>query len=79
MQCRFHGGFGDLEIVGDLSRRLRGPAATQAAGLPDNTWLQVEGQVRPLAGQPNYRMIPTLEATKVTRIDTPANPYDYPH
>jgi putative membrane protein len=58
---------------------LRGPAAPHAAGLPDNTWLRVEGQVRPLTGQPNYLMIPTLEATKVTRIDTPANPYDYPH
>ena len=58
---------------------LRGPAAPNAAGLPDNTWLRVEGQVRPLAGQPNYLMIPTLEATKITRIDTPANPYDYPH
>ncbi|OBK80252.1 TIGR03943 family protein [Mycobacterium sp. 1165178.9] len=57
---------------------LRGPAAQYAAGLPDNTWLRAEGQVIPLTGQPNYRMIPTLEATKVTRIDTPANPYDYP-
>ncbi|MGE2816717.1 TIGR03943 family putative permease subunit [Mycobacterium heidelbergense] len=58
---------------------LRGPAAVHAAGLPDNTWLRVEGQVKLLAGQPNYRTVPTLEATKVTRIDTPANPYDYPH
>src|SRR5690348_3867484 len=58
---------------------LRGPAASQAAGLPDNTWLRVEGQVKPLAGQPTYRMVPTMEATKVTRIDAPANPYDYPH
>lgn len=27
---------------------LRGPAAAHAAGLPDNTWLRVEGQVIPL-------------------------------
>ena len=26
---------------------LRGPAAAQAAGLPDNTWLRVEGEVIP--------------------------------
>ncbi|HEX5254799.1 MAG TPA: TIGR03943 family protein [Mycobacterium sp.] len=58
---------------------LRGPAAIHAAGLPDNTWLRVEGRVEPLIGQSNYLMIPTLEATMVMRIDTPANPYDYPH
>ena len=29
---------------------LRGPAAAQAAGLPDNTWLRVEGEV--IAGPP---------------------------
>lgn len=57
---------------------LRGPAAPHAAGLPDNTWLRVEGQVKPLTGQTNYLMIPTMEATKVTRVDAPANPYDYP-
>ena len=54
---------------------LGGPAAAQAAGLPDNTWLRVEGEVKP--GQRNS--IPTLQATTVTRIDAPANPYDYPH
>ena len=32
---------------------LRGPAAARAAGLPDNTWLRVEGQVTPAARQPN--------------------------
>ncbi|OMC16767.1 TIGR03943 family protein [Mycobacterium sp. SP-6446] len=58
---------------------LRGPAAPHAAGLADNTWVRVEGQVKPLTGQADYRVIPTLEATKVTRINAPANPYDYPH
>jgi len=57
---------------------LRGPAATHASGLPDNTWLRVEGQVKPVARQPNSDTIPTLEATAVTRIDAPANPYAYP-
>jgi uncharacterized repeat protein (TIGR03943 family) len=56
---------------------LGGPAAAQAAGLPDNTWLRVEGEVTPR--QPNSAPIPTLQATAVTRIDAPANPYDFPH
>ena len=34
---------------------LRGPAAAHAAGLPDNTWLRVEGQVTPAPRQPNWR------------------------
>ena len=55
---------------------LGGPAAAQAAGLPDNTWLRVEGEVPPR--RPNSATIPTLQATAVTRIDAPANPYDYP-
>jgi uncharacterized repeat protein (TIGR03943 family) len=57
---------------------LRGPAAAQAAGLADNTWLRVEGQVIPAVRQPNSAQIPTLQATAVTRIDAPANPYAYP-
>ncbi|MGA8253242.1 MAG: TIGR03943 family protein [Mycobacterium sp.] len=57
---------------------LRGPAAAQAAGLPDNTWLRVEGEVMPAPRQPHSVTIPTLQATAVTRIDAPANPYDYP-
>ncbi len=56
---------------------LGGPAAAQATGLPDNTWIRVEGEVPPR--QPNSPKIPTLQATAVTRIDAPANPYDYPH
>jgi putative membrane protein len=55
---------------------LGGPAAAQATGLPDNTWLRVEGEVPPR--QSNSAKIPTLQATAVTRIDAPANPYAYP-
>jgi len=56
---------------------LGGPAAAEVAGLPDNTWLRVVGKVtRP---PPNAVRIPTLQATAVTRIDAPANPYEYPH
>jgi putative membrane protein len=57
---------------------LRGPAAGAADGLPDNTWLRVEGRVTPAARQPNSVPIPTLQATAVTRIDAPPNPYAYP-
>ncbi len=57
---------------------LRGPAASQAAGLPDNTWLRVEGEVTPRQST-SAAPIPTLQATAVTRINAPANPYDYPH
>jgi putative membrane protein len=56
---------------------LGGPAVAEAAGLPDNTWLRVVGKVTP--PPPNSARIPTLQATAVTRIDAPANPYDYPH
>jgi putative membrane protein len=58
---------------------LRGPAAGGAAGLPDNTWLRVQGQVIPGPRQPNSPAIPVLQATAVTRIDAPPNPYAYPH
>ncbi len=58
---------------------LRGPAAALAAGLPDNTWLRVEGEVTPVPRQANSVTIPTLQATAVSRIDAPANPYAYPH
>ena len=58
---------------------LGGPAAGNASGLPDNTWLRVEGEVTTVARQPNSVNIPTLQATTVARIDAPANPYAYPH
>ncbi|MBW0019091.1 MAG: TIGR03943 family protein [Mycobacterium sp.] len=57
---------------------LGGPATAGAAGLPDYTWLRVEGQVTPASKQPNSAALPTLQATAVTRIDAPANPYAYP-
>lgn len=58
---------------------LRGPAAANAAGLPDNTWLRVQGQVIPVPRQPHSALVPTLQTTTVTRIEAPANPYTYPH
>jgi uncharacterized repeat protein (TIGR03943 family) len=56
---------------------LGGPAAARATGLPDNTWIRVEGEVPPRQST-SAAPIPTLQATAVTRIDAPANPYDYP-
>lgn len=58
---------------------VRGPAAASAASLPDNTWLRVQGQVVAGPRQPHGVTTPTLEATAVTRIDAPPNPYAYPH
>jgi uncharacterized repeat protein (TIGR03943 family) len=57
---------------------LRGPAAAEAAGLTDNTWLRVEGEVIAAPRQPHSVTIPTLQANAVIRIDAPPNPYDYP-
>lgn len=57
---------------------LRGPAAGGASGLPDNTWIRVQGQVIPAPRQPNSPAIPKLQATAVTRVDAPPNPYAYP-
>jgi putative membrane protein len=55
---------------------LGGPVAAEAAGLPENTWIRVEGDVAPR--QSNSAAIPTLQTTRVTRIDAPPNPYAYP-
>ncbi len=57
---------------------LRGPAAARAAGLADNTWLRVTGEVIAAPRQPHSVPIPTLQATAVARVDAPANPYAYP-
>ena len=53
---------------------LRGPAAAQASGLADNTWLRVEGEVIAAPRQPHSVTIPTLQATAVTRVNAPPNP-----
>ncbi|OBG77332.1 MULTISPECIES: TIGR03943 family protein [unclassified Mycobacterium] len=57
---------------------VRGPLAGRAAGLPDNTWLRVQGRVQPMPRQQHGVTTPTLEVTAVTRIDAPPNPYAYP-
>lgn len=57
---------------------LSGPAAAGARGLPENTWIRVQGVVTPAARQHNPDMIPTLQVTRLARVDAPANPYAYP-
>lgn len=57
------------------SIHLDGPAATEAADYPDDTWLNVEGVL--VAKQNDARGIPTLAVTRVVRIDKPANTYAY--
>lgn len=54
---------------------LGGPMAAQAARLPDQTWLRVEGTVVPTAATGDSTVIPTLEITALTPIDTPADTY----
>ena len=57
---------------------LRGPAAASAASLPDNTWVHAEGVVTPAPYRTDIALVPTLDATVLTRVDAPPNPYAYP-
>jgi putative membrane protein len=56
---------------------LSGPAAAEAAGYPEDTWLQIEGTVVPGTSVAATNFIPTLAVSRVTRIDKPANTYAY--
>jgi uncharacterized repeat protein (TIGR03943 family) len=56
---------------------LVGPAAATAAGLPENTWIQVEGEVEPGPRDASGLTIPSMTLTSVTRIDPPENAYAY--
>lgn len=57
--------------------RLSGPATAEMSGLPDNTWLKVEGTVPAGQGDSSGRTIPTMTVSRVTRTDPPARPYAY--
>ena len=54
---------------------LSGPAAANAAALPENTWLRIEGSVPAGQTYSGTSSIPTLEVTSIARIDPPANTY----
>jgi uncharacterized repeat protein (TIGR03943 family) len=56
---------------------LSGPAVAEAAGYPEDTWLQVEGTVVPGSSAAATNYIPTLAVSSVTRIEKPANTYAY--
>jgi uncharacterized repeat protein (TIGR03943 family) len=57
--------------------RVNGPAAQQIANYPENTWLRVEAKVP--VGQTFSRNGPiaVMEVFSATRIDPPANLYEY--
>lgn len=55
--------------------QLSGPAVSTAAGLPDNTWLRVEGTVPPGQRYTGTDSIPRIDVSSVIRIDAPANTY----
>ncbi|MFN8032913.1 MAG: TIGR03943 family protein [Mycobacterium sp.] len=55
--------------------QLSGPAAPVAAGLPENTWVRVEGVVPPGQRYSGTDSVPTFEVSSVVRIDPPANTY----
>ena len=56
---------------------LTGPASDMADGYPENTWIEVEGIVMPRPRDAGGLFIPTLTVSRVSRIDPPANTYDY--
>jgi putative membrane protein len=56
---------------------LSGPAVAEAAGYPEDTWLQLEGTVVPGTSSISTNFIPTMAVSRVTRIDKPANTYAY--
>jgi uncharacterized repeat protein (TIGR03943 family) len=54
---------------------LSGPAASNAAALPENTWIRIEGTVPAGQTYSGTSSIPALEVSSVVRIDPPANTY----
>ena len=56
---------------------LSGAAAAEAAGYPEDTWLQVEGTVVAGTSTVSTNFVPTIAVSRVTRIDKPANTYAY--
>jgi uncharacterized repeat protein (TIGR03943 family) len=56
---------------------LSGPAVAEAAGHPEDTWLQVEGTVVPGSSAAATNYVPTVAVSSVKRIEKPANTYAY--
>ncbi|WP_059015572.1 TIGR03943 family protein [Mycobacterium sp. M26] len=55
--------------------QVTGPALPEVAGLPDNTWLRVEGSVPAGQRYSGTDSIPRIEVSSMVRIDAPANTY----
>lgn len=55
--------------------QVTGPALPEVAGLPDNTWLRVEGTVPAGQQYSGTDSIPRIELSSMVRIDAPANTY----
>jgi uncharacterized repeat protein (TIGR03943 family) len=56
---------------------LTGPGLDAAKGFPDDTWLQLLGQIVPGSAKVVDGFIPTMSVESVTRIDKPKNTYAY--
>jgi uncharacterized repeat protein (TIGR03943 family) len=56
---------------------LSGPGATAVAGLPEDTWLQVEGTIVRGSSTAATHFVPMMTVTSATKIDRPANTYAY--
>jgi putative membrane protein len=56
---------------------LSGPALAQVAGIPENTWLEMEGTIVAGTSTAATNYIPTLTVTSFKHVDKPANTYAY--
>jgi putative membrane protein len=56
---------------------LTGPGLDAAKGFPDDTWLQILGEIVPGSAQAVDGFIPTMSVENVTPIDKPKNTYAY--
>ena len=57
--------------------RLAGPAQSQAADYPENTWLRVQGTVPAGQSDSSQRTIPTMMVGQASQIDPPPHQYAY--
>lgn len=56
---------------------MNGPSAQQIANYPENTWLRVEAKVPVEQTFSRDGPIAVMEVFSATRIDPPANLYEY--
>ena len=56
---------------------LSGPAVAEVAGLPEDTWLEMQGTVVPKTSTAATNYVPSFAVASFKRIDKPANTYAY--